>query len=62
MAADIVAFDPDTVTDRATPDEPARYADGMAHVWVNGVPVLRDGVHTEATPGRFVRGPGARLR
>lgn len=60
--ADIVAFDPDTVTDRATPDEPARYADGMAHVWVNGVPVLRDGVHTEATPGRFVRGPGARLR
>jgi N-acyl-D-amino-acid deacylase len=30
----------------------------MRHVLVNGVPVLRDGEHTGATPGRFVRGPG----
>jgi N-acyl-D-amino-acid deacylase len=32
----------------------------MRHVLVNGVPVLRDGEHTGATPGRFVRGPGWR--
>jgi N-acyl-D-amino-acid deacylase len=30
------------------------------HVFVNGVPVLRDGEHTGAKPGRFVRGPGAK--
>jgi N-acyl-D-amino-acid deacylase len=35
-------------------------ATGMQRVIVNGVPVLRDGEHTGATPGRFVRGPGAR--
>ncbi len=57
--ADIAVFDPATISDHATFTEPHRYATGMHHVIVNGVPVLRDGEHTGATPGRFVRGPGA---
>jgi N-acyl-D-amino-acid deacylase len=58
--ADIVVFDPDRVRDRATFEQPHQYAEGMVHVWVNGEQVLRDGEHTGALPGRFVRGPGAR--
>jgi N-acyl-D-amino-acid deacylase len=58
--ADVVAFDPKTIADRATYDAPHQYAVGMRHVLVNGVPVLRDGEHTGATPGRALRGPGAR--
>lgn len=58
--ADVVVFDPDAIRDHATPEQPHRYATGMAHVLVNGVPVLADGDHTGAAPGRFVRGPGAR--
>jgi N-acyl-D-amino-acid deacylase len=60
--ADVVAFDPAAVQDHATPENPHQYATGMAHVLVNGVPVLRDGDHTGATPGRVVRGPGAKQR
>ncbi len=56
--ADLAIFDPATVTDRATYENPHQYSVGMRHVLVNGVPVLRDGEHTGATPGRFVRGPG----
>ncbi|MFK7956447.1 MAG: amidohydrolase family protein [Lysobacterales bacterium] len=56
--ADIVVFDPETVTDRATFVEPHRLATGVTHVWVNGERVLEDGEHTGATPGRVVRGPG----
>jgi N-acyl-D-amino-acid deacylase len=56
--ADIVVFDPETITDHATFKEPHRYATGIVHVWVNGVQVLRDGEHTGAKPGRVVRGPG----
>ena len=56
--ADIVVFDPATIEDHATYEDPHQYATGMAHVWVNGEPVLRDGEHTGATPGRVVRGPG----
>jgi N-acyl-D-amino-acid deacylase len=56
--ADLAIFDPKTVGDQATFENPRRYATGMRHVLVNGVPVLRDGEHTGATPGRFVRGPG----
>jgi N-acyl-D-amino-acid deacylase len=56
--ADIVVFDPATIKDNATFEEPHRYASGVEHVWVNGVQVLRNGEHTGATPGRFVRGPG----
>jgi N-acyl-D-amino-acid deacylase len=57
--ADVVAFDPATVADRATYDKPHQYAVGFRHVLVNGIPVLRDGEHTGATPGRALRGPGA---
>ena len=53
--ADIAVFDPATIRDHATYAEPHRYATGMQHVIVNGTPVLRDGEHTGATPGRFVR-------
>jgi N-acyl-D-amino-acid deacylase len=56
--ADIAIFDPATVQDHATFAEPHQYSTGVEHVLVNGVPVLADGEHTGATPGRFVRGPG----
>ena len=56
--ADIVVFDPATITDHATYATPQRYATGVGAVFVNGVQVLRDGEHTGATPGRVVRGPG----
>ncbi|UCC95103.1 MAG: amidohydrolase family protein, partial [Candidatus Omnitrophota bacterium] len=56
--ADIVVFDPNTITDHATYEKPHRYATGMIHVFVNGIQVLKDGDHTGATPGKIVRGPG----
>ena len=56
--ADVVVFDPATIRDHATFEEPHQYATGMLHVWVNGEAVLREGEHTGALPGRFVRGPG----
>ncbi|MCC6802830.1 MAG: D-aminoacylase [Anaerolineae bacterium] len=56
--ADVVAFDPATITDHATFAQPHQYATGMQHVFVNGVPVLKDGEHTGAKPGRVVHGPG----
>ncbi|MFQ5463176.1 MAG: amidohydrolase family protein [Phycisphaerae bacterium] len=57
-SADVVIFDPQTIRDHATFEEPHQYATGMAHVFVNGVQVLKDGEHTGAMPGRVVRGPG----
>jgi N-acyl-D-amino-acid deacylase len=57
--ADVVAFDAAAIGDHATPTDPCRYSSGMVHVVVNGTPVLLDGRHTGAAPGRFVRGPGA---
>jgi N-acyl-D-amino-acid deacylase len=56
--ADVVVFDPAKIQDHATFEQPHQYATGMMHVFVNGVQVLRDGEHTGAKPGRFVRGPG----
>jgi len=56
--ADIVVFDPDSIQDHATFDKPHQYATGVVHVFVNGTQVLRDGEHTGALPGRFIRGPG----
>lgn len=58
--ADIVVFDPATVSDHATFEAPHQLSSGVSHVLVNGVPVLEDGEHTGATPGRVVRGPGWR--
>jgi len=56
--ADIVVFDPDTICDHATYEKPHQYATGVVHVFVNGIQVLKDGEHTDAKPGRVVRGPG----
>jgi N-acyl-D-amino-acid deacylase len=56
--ADIAIFDPATIVDHATFQQPHQYATGVHHVFVNGVQVLRAGEHTGATPGRVVRGPG----
>lgn len=56
--ADIVIFNPQTISDHATFEKPHQYATGMIHVFVNGVQVLKDGEHTGAKPGRVVRGPG----
>jgi N-acyl-D-amino-acid deacylase len=60
MYADVVVFDPETIADRATFEEPHQLSVGMKHVLVNGSFVVRDGVHTGAKPGRIVRGPGYR--
>lgn len=56
--ADIVIFDPDTISDHATYNQPHQYATGVTEVFINGVQVLSEGEHTGATPGRIVRGPG----
>jgi N-acyl-D-amino-acid deacylase len=58
--ADIVIFDPAKIKDNATYEKPHQYAEGVIDVFVNGVQVLKDGEHTGAKPGRFVRGPGYR--
>ncbi len=55
---DVVVFDPATIDDKATFEQPHQLAVGMHHVFVNGVQVLKDGTHTGAKPGRAVRGPG----
>ncbi len=53
--ADVALFDPQTIGDRATFTDSHRLSVGVQDVWVNGERVLRDGAHTGATPGRFVR-------
>ena len=58
MFADVVVFDPATISDRATFERPHQYAVGMKHVFVNGQQVLKDGEHTGASPGRALWGPG----
>ena len=57
-AADVTIFDPASVKDEATFEDPHRYSVGMKHVFVNSVQVLADGEHTGAKPGRAVWGPG----
>ena len=56
--ADIVIFDPSTVSDHATYDEPHQLSTGVHYVLVNGVPVVSQGEHTDQMPGRPVYGPG----
>ena len=58
MFADVVVFDPATITDHATFEKPHQYATGMKHVFVNGVQVITNGEHTGANPGRALWGPG----
>ena len=58
MFADIVVFDPATIADRATFENPHQYSVGVNHVVVNGIQVLKDGEHTDARPGRALWGPG----
>ncbi len=53
--ADVVIFDPETIIDNATFDEPHQYATGVSDVFVNGIQVLENGEHTGAMPGRAVR-------
>jgi N-acyl-D-amino-acid deacylase len=58
--ADVIVFNPETIRDNATFDQPHQYASGVRDVFVNGISVLRLGEHTGATPGRVVLGPGAK--
>jgi dihydroorotase/N-acyl-D-amino-acid deacylase len=58
MYADIAIFDPNTIIDRATYEQPNQLSIGMRHVLVNGVEVVTDGKSTGAKPGDVVRGPG----
>ncbi len=58
LYADIAVFDPKTVLDRATYEQPHQLSVGVRYVFVNGVAVVRDGKHTDALAGRIVRGPG----
>lgn len=60
FAADLVAFDPETVASKATFESPNRYAVGFRYVLVNGVLVLDEGKLTGKTPGQPLRGPGYR--
>lgn len=62
MYADVVVFDPSTIIDRATYEKPHQLSLGVREVFVNGVEVLRDGVHTGTKPGRAIRGVGAGMR
>ena len=59
--ADIVLFDPATITDHATFREPHQLSTGIQDVWVNGTRVVRDGQHTGATPGQIVSGRASQL-
>jgi len=62
MYADITVFDPATIIDRATFEQPSQLATGVTYVFVNGVPVVDNGAVTTALPGRALRGPGYRSR
>jgi dihydroorotase/N-acyl-D-amino-acid deacylase len=56
--ADVVIFDPATIIDRATFEQPHQLSTGVRYLFVNGVAVVSNGRHTGAKPGRLVRGPG----
>ncbi len=56
--ADLVLFDPLTIQDRSTFDHPHQYATGVVYTWVNGCPMVREGIITGNTPGRVLRKKG----
>jgi N-acyl-D-amino-acid deacylase len=56
--ADVVVFDPETVSDPATYQNPQQYAKGVPFVFVNGAAVIDGGNHTGARPGKVIYGPG----
>ena len=58
MWADVVIFDPETIRDVATFENPNQLSQGMEYVLVNGVPVIDQGKMTGALPGKVLRGPG----
>ena len=58
MWADLVVFDPATIRDRATFENPNQFSEGMKYVLVNGVPVIDGGRQTNALPGKVLRGAG----
>jgi N-acyl-D-aspartate/D-glutamate deacylase len=60
LAADVVAFDPETVRERSTFADPLHYSEGVPYVMVNGRLVVDEGKITDARPGRVLRGPGYR--
>ena len=60
MFADVVVFNPATIQDHATFEKPHQLADGVQHVFVNGVQVLKDGLPTGKPAGRALRGRGAK--
>ncbi len=60
MFADITVFDPNTIIDNSTYENPSQIATGVSYVFVNGVPVVDGGQLTAALPGRALRGPGYR--
>jgi N-acyl-D-amino-acid deacylase len=59
MWADVVVFDPEKITDKATFENPNQFSEGMDYVLVNGVPVIAEGKMTGALPGKVLRGPGS---
>lgn len=61
FAADLVVFDPQTVADKATFDDPHQYPVGIEHVLVNGQLVIHQGQHTGARPGRILFGAARQL-
>jgi N-acyl-D-amino-acid deacylase len=55
FTADLVLFDPLTIQDRSTFDHPHQYATGVVYTWVNGCPIVQDGIITGNTPGKVLR-------
>ena len=58
MWADVVVFNPETIRDLATFDNPNQLSQGMEYVLVNGIPVIESGKMTGTLPGKVLRGPG----
>jgi N-acyl-D-amino-acid deacylase len=58
LTADLVLFDPLTIQDQSTFDHPHQYATGVVYSWVNGCPIVQEGIITGNTPGRVLRKRG----